>query len=169
MLSAVFSFSLSRSIKLAQDLASVVPQLRPIAVAYDQVQRRYQSFILERFDKFSRGQGNWRKLSDATIRRKGSTGILVDTRAMRLGLAAKNGIGLVSKTATDGRVGMIMGFTNKSSHPRSDLSIAQLATVHHLGLGRVPRRRILVGPGADAKRQMRKGLISACAKVLSGR
>jgi len=121
-------------------------------------ERLYVSFTLKRFDKFSRGGGDWPKLKAATIRRKGSSAILVDKRYLRLGLAS----GIKSTSHSGSRI--VFAFTNKSMHPEAKMSIAELATIHNDGEGNNPQRRILVVPD----QQTVKRLLAMAGRRLAG-
>lgn len=163
LVGARVEFRLGRLNNLEQELKR--PR-GPVKRALDTWERLYGAFIVARFDRFSRGTGNWRKLKPATIRRKRSSAILVDRRILRLGLAAKGGVRAL------GRDGLTLrfGFGNKSRHParrgRSKLTIADIATIHHAGLGRVPARKILVAPGPAVRRQMIETMITACKETM---
>lgn len=124
----------------------------------------YRAFVLKRFDKFSRGGGNWPPNSPQTQKRKGSTAILVDTRAMRLGLAA-DGIGMTDLKTLSGRVRMTFSFTSPEAHPKSKkLTISDLASIHHAGQGRVPARPILARPTPDVRLRMATRGIESIAR-----
>lgn len=120
----------------------------------------YRAFALRRFDRFSRGGGDWPKLKEATRRRKRSSAILVDHRELRLGL--QSGIGRLTGTGTSLR----LGFTRKTRHRRAKMSIAALATIHDLGLGVVPRRRILAQPDRPTRTRMAADVKKAALEVL---
>lgn len=122
----------------------------------------YKSFILLRFDIFAAGGGNWRKLKPATIRRKGHGTILIDTEAMRLGLA--EGIGVINRKT----MSITMGFTNEAAHPKSKLNIAELLTAHNEGLG-PPKRQILVLPTDSVMRTLRQGTAKRMANIANGK
>lgn len=165
MLNASFDFDLSRSSRLGR-LLRFVPTTRPFLEAYDRIERTYAAFVLHRFDRFSRGAGNWRKLKPETIKRKGSSAILVDTRAMRLGLGATGGI-KIRVSGGSGGVSVELRFAQRDRHPNADLSISDLAAIHDGGLGKVPRRRILVGPDQTSRSDMLTAMRAACARTLS--
>lgn len=166
MITAIVEFTLSKTLALGRALAGNNPATAPFVKAYDMIEREYTKFVLRRFDKFSSGGGDWPPLSEATIAAKKSSAILVDTRLMRLGLGA-NGIGLVAKTSVSKGVSLQMGFTNTSTHAKANMSIADLAAIHHLGLGRAPRRTILALPPKDSSSKMLKSLIDAVGEEMS--
>lgn len=114
----------------------------PVKTGLDQAGRMYTAFVLSEFDRKSRGGGGWRPLKQETINAKGSSAILVDKRALRQGLATS----ITVTTRTSPRFALIAAFKGKKKHRRSKLTISDLATIHHYGLGRVPSRKILVRP-----------------------
>lgn len=122
----------------------------------------YRAFVLRRFDNLSRGGGGWRRLSPSTVAAKKSTAILVDTRLMRLGLAT--GIGLV-RGVEGARFALTIGFIGKQKRTRK-LTVADLASIHHLGLGRVPERRILASPDRDTRARMVAAVTKAVRQML---
>ncbi len=122
--------------------------------------KTYKAFTLLRFDIFSGGGGNWRRLARSTAKRKGKTNILEDTREMRLGLA--EGIGEVDRDPSD--MSITMGFTSEKGHSDSKLNISELATIHDKGDG-VPKRRILVLPTDSVMKTLRGGTTKRMVKV----
>lgn len=113
---------------------------------------RYRRFIEMRFTKFSRGGGNWRRLSPLTIarrrkpskksRRKGNYAILVDTGQLRNSL--KSDTMLVKR-----RVGNAIEFGFPARKRQGDgLTMGELAKIHQFGTRTIPARRILVQPDA---------------------
>jgi hypothetical protein len=136
------------------------PDSGPVVSALATWARIYRAFVLARFDKFSVGGGDWKKLSPGTIAGKKSSAILVDTRLMRLGLGS--GIGIVKRYGKS-VLHVTMGFTNRSKHPGTDLTIADLASIHHLGRG-VPKRSILVGPDKATAQKMGQVIVDVLKK-----
>ena len=119
----------------------------PVKETLESFERLYRAFVLRRFDRFSRGGGNWKPNSDAVKRAKRSSAILVDSRVMRLGL----NVGVRATRITKNSV--TFSFTNRARHPSASLTIAQLATVHDQGNG-VPKRQILVKPDAETTKRL---------------
>ena len=138
--------------------------------------RIYLSFVQRRFNAFSRGGGNWPKLTEETVKRKrGKASPSRRRRARRVSAAAgsvaaptamlvatgtlKSALdigspGNVFKLLVDGaRVGFA-----QTRHPAGGVSILGLAVIHDLGLGRVPQREILVEPDTDTQRQLNRSL-----------
>lgn len=121
----------------------------------------YRSFILRRFRNYSRGGGDWPALSSATIRAKGSSVILIDTGLM---IAAINPVfsgvpGQLEELHSD-RLGITVGFKQDSHSQSSNITIADIAAIHHLGLGRVPPRQIIVEPDTTTMKQMARAMES---------
>ena len=113
----------------------------------------YRSAMQERFAKFSTGGGNWRKLKPSTIRRRrqavrntkfGRTAsILRDTGTL---LAALNPVLSPGSLEKLTEFGILVGFGGASRHPGGGRTIKEIAEIHQSGLGRVPKREIIVKP-----------------------
>jgi hypothetical protein len=121
----------------------------------------YKSFVLLRFDIFSGGGGNWKRLARTTAKRKDSEKILEDTREMRLGLA--EGITEVDRDT----MSLTMGFTSEKQHTQGTLNVSELATIHDKGRG-VPKRRILVLPDNQVLTTLRNGTTKRMARIANG-
>lgn len=124
----------------------------------------YSAFIVNRFNTFSRGGGNWRPLAEGTIRSKRSSAILVDRGQLKTGLRTIVGINRI-ETMSSTRV--VMTFVKGKRH-RSGLDLAKLATIHHMGLGAVPKRPILATPDAATKTRMSAAIATAVRKIING-
>lgn len=134
-----------------------------VRVALKQWAAIYRGFIQERFDKYSKGGGNWRALSPVTIagRRKGSgvsavATILRDTGTLFVALdPGKLNPGAIEKHTA---FGVTVGYGGSGSHPKGKMTIAKLAAIHDQGLGRMPQRQIIVGPDAKTLKLMTKAM-----------
>ena len=134
----------------------------PIRRAFHQWGARYRGFVQERFDRFSKGGGNWKALSKATVKRRrkgrkrtarsksktfstGSAAILKDTgtlfRALQPGF-----VSLPGQLEKDIQYGIRVGFGGPGKHPNSRFTIAQIARAHQTGAGKLPKREIIVDP-----------------------
>ena len=98
----------------------------------------------------------WYTATTTRAKKKNKDKILVYSRFTRLKLAAS-----VQVTRRD-RGGITMGFRSTTVHPDSSLTVEELETIHDQGLG-VPKRRILVLPDDQTKREQRQ----AAGRVLS--
>ena len=116
----------------------------------------YRAAMQERFVKFSMGGGNWRRLKASTIRRRRQgignsrfasvASILRDTGTL---LAALNPVLSTGSKEEFTKFGITVGFGGTSKHPGSKgKTIKQIAEIHQSGLGRVPKREIIVKPDA---------------------
>lgn len=137
-----------------------------LADAEKRASTAYITYVLRRFDKNSRGGGDWPKLSPATIAAKGSSAILVNTRLLRLGL--QTGIGVVD-VVTGRTWRLTFKFTSTKTHPPSGLSISDLASMHHLGFGKVPARKILVKPDSTTMERITRIMTKGCADTVNGK
>ncbi len=133
--------------------------------AIDEAGKIYTTFVLRDFDKKSRGNGKWRKLKPKTIERKRSSAILVNKRVLRIGLATS----IMIRTQTVPRLTIIAYFGGRKRHRDSKMSIARLADIHHLGLGRVPVRRILVTPDKPTLKRMADKILKAALRLMGGK
>lgn len=120
---------------------------------------RYKKYALAQFNQNSKGGGIWPPLK-LPIRKhvkKRSRQILRDSDTLRRTL---DPVPTLDKNPRPGIVtnrqskGVVIGFGGGGSHPYAKLSVARLAIVHHLGLGRVPVRSILISPTEEIKRRM---------------
>lgn len=123
----------------------------------------YKRTMLKRFDKFSKGGGDWPDIKKETKLRKKSTRILVDTRVMRLGLGAD-----IAMTSQSG-MRTTIGIRQRTKHTRAKMTVADLASIHHFGLGRVPRRKILVRPDPITSRLMSDRVMRGISRQMKGK
>ena len=130
--------------------------------AMDEAGKIYVTFVLREFDKNSRNGGKWKKLNPKTSERKKSSAILVDKRVLRTGLATS----IFIKIQVNPRVAVVAKFGGTKRHRAAKMTIADLATIHHMGLGNVPARKILVTPDRATLGRMSKKLVNAARKQL---
>ncbi len=119
----------------------------PLTDTFKQWAVRYRAFVQDRFDRASKGDGTWPPLSQATIagRRKGSSTILRDTGTLFAALSPMWAAppGSINELI-DG--GVRVGFGGSASHPDGLATIAEIASYHQVGGGRLPKREIIVPP-----------------------
>lgn len=112
--------------------------------------------VADRFERFSKGEGDWRKIKPETARRKGNTRILVDSGDLLRGI--RQGV-WTNVSYIGSRVTITAQLRARRQH-RSGLPMQELIRIHHFGLGRVPARKILVRPSpavfAQARRRLTK-------------
>lgn len=110
---------------------------------------RYRSFVQQRFDRASKGDGTWVPLAPSTIRarRKGSSSILRDTNTLFAALAPmwEAPPGSINQLITGG---VSVGFGGPAGHPSGLVTIAEIASFHNAGDG-VPKREIIVEPSQE--------------------
>lgn len=163
---------------LKRALSNISPeQMAPVFRNWGRV---YSSFLYERFDKFSKGGGDWKPLAESTImaRRHGMGGRYKRGRKA-YNKAKASGGGQVSILRDTGillnaldptmkapgnrrevtRDGIIVGFGGKDKHPGTDLTIVKLAEYHQTGGGRLPARPIIVEPDTKTMQKLREILI----------
>jgi len=114
---------------------------------------RWRAFIQARWETYSRGGGNWKPLKPGY--RPGGA-ILRDTSTMFAAVSpvARGMPGQLEEST--GVLSVAVGFGGPARHPTArNLSIADLAEVHQLGLGSVPQRKIIVAPDPATRAGMR--------------
>lgn len=127
----------------------------PIRRAIRQWAARYRSFAQLRFDRYSKGGGDWAPLAESTKRRrrkarKGHQGprsfsLLWDTGLMfeALNPVWKRKPGALQQ---DIPFGVRAGYGGPAKHPGGKASIADIAMFHNTGAGNLPKREIIVDP-----------------------
>ena len=118
------------------------------------IARRMRSQWFHRFDRFSRGGGNW----PSTKRRKGSRGrgrakILRKTNTLIRALSPVFR-GLAGQWEKIRGNSVETGYGGSARHPEAKMTVLSLARIHNDGLGIVPRRQIIVQPNAETRRLM---------------
>ena len=149
--------------KLAKVLHSrgITPEFK---VAFAQISKVFARFIQARFLKFSKGGGNWRRLRPSTIRRKGHALILRDTDTLKRGLnpviVAASGV-----LSPGSKIGWRVSYGVRGSYPSGTL-VERVADFHHRGRGRLPSRKIIVGPDINTAKQIAQIVTVAIQRVL---
>ena len=146
-------------------LKGLTSQRSPEMIAFKKgAARDYRAFLFERFNKFSRHGGNWKK----TKRSKGKGGrfklasgkrghlILRDTHTLYRSLTPKfsNKPGQYQKLVGNSIVIGIKG----GKHPKAKMSVGKLAAIHNYGKGRMPKRQIFVRPDNELQKKWAKQL-----------
>lgn len=137
--------------------------------AWWEIAEIYRAFILRRYKSFSKGGGNWPPLAEATVKAKGSSAILIDTGVMVGALKIKydDAPGALQRLFSN-RKGIRVGFSRDPHPSAGGLTVADLASIHHLGQGRVPKRTILIQPDDKTIGQMVKAIEKAIDKWQKG-
>lgn len=122
---------------------------------------RSRSFAGNRRQRVTRTRAYRERL----LRARGTAAILRDTGALFRALDVRN-TGNGTKAI---RGGIVFQFSD-ATHPKrggkgKPMTIARLATIHHFGQGRVPRRTILVDPPEETKKLIRRSLADACQRI----
>lgn len=115
----------------------------------------YLSFVRRRYDKFSKGGGDWKPLARETEKAKGSKIILKDEGILFNALLPNSeGSELEIKGGSKVRV----GFSDAQYPGGGRVTYRQLATFHDQGAGRLPKRMIFVEPDGAAVERTRNAL-----------
>ena len=143
----------------------------PVRKALDEWGSLISLFLLNRYERFSRGQGNWRQLSPVTIAGKIRRGLLLlilratDTLYDYLNPTFSKKPGELSEAVPFGvRVGW--GKNMERLHPDSKTkTIADIARFHQEGRGRLPQRKIIAPPDQDTINKMRAVMQTAVKQM----
>ncbi len=153
--------------EIRQGLRSTAPS--PIRDAFKQWGFRYRSFSRERYDRFSKGGGNWKGLTEGTKKQRRGEGerasILRDknTLFMVFNPTFKHLAGQYEKGVP---FGVVVGYGGPARHPEAKMTVAKLAEIHHGGLGNNPERKLVVEPKDFLKRQMAGDMERAITKII---
>ena len=137
----------------------------PIRDAFKQWEHRYKTFIQRRFKRNSRGGGDWPPLKYARRRgRRDRASILIDTGTLFKAIdpAWQGSPGALSESIP---YGVRVGYGGPHTHPKAGISIADLAAIHDQGLGRVPKRQIIVPPDQSTITSMANDMQRALNKL----
>lgn len=148
-------------------LRKLLKQLKGKTGAIDKMLKQWGIIYLaeqrRRFQKFSRGSGDWQPLSDEYAEQKGSTIILILTGVLFNALSPGAPGNVFKRTKN----GLIVGAVGEGQTSKG-FTIAALAEAHHEGSGNLPARPIIEAPGRDTVKRFlvvaRKAVLAA-AKV----
>jgi hypothetical protein len=145
-----------------------------IRKAFRQMAAVYRSFLQLRFDAYSKGGGNWKPLAESTKARrrkarKGHSGsrsfsVLRDTSTMFnvLSPVFSGAPGAIEQELPNG---LLVGFGGPGAHPDGNATVADIASFHDAGGGRLPQREIVVEPDSAALNRMQGILETACRGI----
>jgi hypothetical protein len=168
-------------LSLAQFREAIAADLRlrangPIRQCLHQWAAVYRAAMQDRFDRYSKGGGDWPGLAESTKRRrrgprKGHKGersftILRDTGTLFAALtpAWQGKPGAIQRDTPFGiRVGY--GGPHKYVKGATPPSIADIASFHQNGGGRLPKREIIVNPESATYEKMLALMEAAVAKL----
>lgn len=115
-------------------------------------------FIFKRFQVFSKGGGTWPPIAESTARRKGHRRILYETGDFQAGLR----MGLNQRISWNGPwLNLTYSMRARRKHKPSGLPIQRLLEIHQNGLGRMPKRPVIVPPSNETKRKILQRLQKA--------
>ena len=151
---------------VAQDLRN--SSNGPIRAAMKQWASRYRGFIQSRFIRYSRGGGDWPALKQK--RKRGAlakVAILRDTGTLLTALdpTFSRKPGALEKNES---FGIRVGYGGPGAHPKAPFTVATLAEIHHLGLGRMPKRTLIVPPSQSVLKGMAGDMQRAMTRLGKG-
>mgnify|MGYP000988676903 CR=1 FL=1 len=172
------------------DLVTASPPPSEVVACLKQWAARYRAFAQQEFNRKSKGTG-WEPLKPATIARRRKGPNQAGRRGKKsLGMkAAKAGVGNVAILRDTGLLfaalnpelntrggferypggfAVTVGYGGPASHKKGRVSIADLAAIHHKGLGHVPPRPIIINPTAAIKAQMADDAQRALNRLAEG-
>jgi len=131
---------------------------------------RYYGFAKDRFDRFSRGGGDWPPLAESTKhgRRGHRYTVLRDTGLLFGALEFELGAEPPGQKTEKLAMGVRVGFGGPSSYP-DGTSIADIATFHQSGGPKLPKREIIVQPNVETLNAMTNDLEGALQEIADGR
>jgi hypothetical protein len=142
----------------------------PVRDMYTQWAARMRSFWRERYDKYSKGGGDWKRLEPETVKRRkaGKDGnktasILRDTNTLYRALHPK--IQQPGRYTERGPAFIIIGYGGSGIHPDAGVTIQKVAMWHQMGMGNNPTRKIIVDPDQKTRDGMIKDGNRALAKL----
>lgn len=180
--------------KAVVDGANAGLRSRVLGDVFKQWAARYRGFAQERFDTYSKGGGNWAPLALSTIegRRKGkrkntirsslardtahggrlvsaggSFSILRDTGLLYAALTPEFR-GLPGQLQEAIKGGVTVGFGGPGRHKGSTkATLAEIASYHQEGGGRLPKREIIVAPSEEIQQKMVDDLERGIRRLLT--
>ncbi len=130
----------------------------PIRMAITQWAARYRAFLRRRFVKYSRGGGDWaslkRKRKRGTLKRAAilrNTGILFGA----LQVIFQNKPGAIQRRIP---FGVRVGYGGPQRHGKGKATVADIASFHQRGAGRLPERKIIVDPDIRTISRMQRDM-----------
>lgn len=144
-----------------KDLRDGRRQSSELRVAADLIRKDIEGFLIKRFNIFSKGGGEWPPLAESTVRRKGHSKILIETGDLLKGVKQ----GLYQRITWSGPwLTITLRMRARRKHKPSGLPIQELIEIHQRGLGRVPKRKVLVGPDSVTRAKVERRLKTAMRK-----
>lgn len=147
-----------RPLKIGAAIRNRVKNRLTTAAISRVVEPIFSQEMLDRFDRFSAGGGNWKKLAPATIKRKKSSRILYETGDFRKALD----LGIRVTTQWQGSVLRMTGaMTATRIHKPSKMPMPKLLKIHQEGTNRIPARKVIVRPSPAASRKAMRAILAA--------
>ena len=140
----------------------------PFREMLEQWGERYLAYAQDHFLKASRGGADWAQLKPATIRQRrkgkgsGKPSILYDTGMLFRGLSR----GHKGNRFDIKNYSVIVGYGGRDRIRKGKITIKQLAEIHNMGKGHVPKRQIIIKPNSHLINKMRKDAYRATQKAL---
>jgi len=133
----------------------------------------YSAYVRRRFVENSRGGGGWPDLAESTkrgrarrkaaskqVKREGGKLVIMQPTGRKFAILRNTGVlynalspGVSGNLTEIKRDGVVFGFQDQP-HGGDKATIRDIATWHDLGMGRNPKREILVAPDAATKERL---------------
>lgn len=131
----------------------------------------YRSFLQLRFVEFARG-GGWTGLKRKTIKARRGRGIgveiLTDTGLLK-GALQPQFIGAPGALEEHIPFGIRVGYGGPGQHPGGSATVAEIASYHQTGAGKLPVREIIVPPSDALMRRMASLMVRKLQEMAHGR
>ncbi len=139
----------------------------PIRDAFKQWGWRYRGFVQERFDRFSKGGGDWPGLAASTkAGRRGKKYTILRNLGLlfnALDPTFRHAPGAVEKHVP---FGVVVGYGGPHRHPGGAATIADIANFHQTGRPNLPQRKIIVRPSPQTMAGMAEDMVRAERKLI---
>lgn len=132
----------------------------------------YRSFLQLRFVAFSRGGGDWPPLKPATIKARKGEGVgvaILTDLALLKGALQPQFIGAPGALEEQIPFGIRVGYGGPDKHPGGGATVAEIASYHQTGAGRLPVREIIVPPDVSTERRMAGLMVRKLQDMAHGR
>lgn len=113
--------------------------------------RRMRSYWFRRYDRFSRGGGNWRTTKRRTRSRGRNRSLILRKTHTLMRALSPVMRGLAGQWEKISGNKVETGYGGRGRHPEAKMSVLRLAKIHNEGLGIVPRRQIIVRPNSETR------------------
>lgn len=148
---------------------------RPIRNAVEQWGVLITDFLTTRWVIFSLGGGNWRALNAKYLAwktRKGLLPFILRATDQAISLFSAKFARKPGAMGSDVKFGVRVSFGEAMQVPHMtnpQMTVASVMMLHQQGVGRLPQRKVIVGPDTETRGKMRAVMDAALREVASGK